>query len=594
MSEEPLQSTDTLAPPRPEGLSNHIEAALGRTALEVPAPPSKLSVLTDGFAAHVDAISQRIDLDSAAKQEETMSYFNRHSADLDEAFGGGYSVEDLATWLRAATDMRTKTFVDSARALELGRADYLQELYQSGNKDLIGMINSRISLSKLTEDNDYYSTALTVERVMQGKHGRLTDWMKDGKFIDGLPYAVTRIMEDERFGRLCAQSELNAIRAEAQGSLQNRLKLRESEKRLLSAMGVTPEMSRDFRLGLRARTVPTIKGRKGTTELAEFNDVGGVDGDEWVRILGDYYESWHRIGDSGVKLLYEKCGIVNLDRYDAWQLDEQAWLLKRLEAGTLTDKDLAQNMTAVFADALGDYNGSGNYMFRNLSRKASLIFEIKKPDDFQRYFALLKQMNIRPSKTIFYTHGFEGGLGYNQGKDSFNITSYRSSRADVYHIEGFGFGEFFRYGMQPDAVSGSREILLYACRQAIGRKGLEPMAKAMILQTEMADKAVVKAMEGSADIHHSERFGGDVFGKPSKKQRALGGYLKRAATYVNARPAVKRATGYISTRPAITRAAERLAGYRERRGIVQTVEFRRGPGPKEVVLSRPRKGTPLR
>lgn len=584
MSEEPNPVVDVLTNPSltdPSAMGG--SALLGQISAETASQPSEFRALVNRFSeATTDIINDR-SLDATQKGEAIDSCILENDV-WGVVVKGDYNAEEFSDFLWVTHTVAKQTGVTMTSIVATARQSVLDELYQARNHDLIGMIKWHMYLLEANPDS-YMQVVKDVEKITYSKTGRMIDWASKGIPRDDLTRDQLKLLHHDEFPTACVSAEFDWIVEQSTGKpLENRLKLRKAEKEILDVFGVPPQMSRDFRLSLRARTVPKKDGRKNGT-LLEFNEVGGINRKVWTTSVANYCKSIRHLGKGSAEALSRECGIVNFDRYDPEMLNNQSDLLDRADYADyphlahLAKETIKEDITVIFADAFGDYNNWSNSHTKHLNPKTTLVFEIHKPDDYMRYFELLKKANIQPSRMIISAHGGIGRLAYGIDKNGSFVTSYNSSNANTASVQTLGFGQFIREGMRPDSISGEREIFVYACYGAQGQEDIDSIAEAIIKETEPADKAVAKAAEESVALIYESDIDSELF------------YKERETTFR------RRASNYLRNMRGVRRFVGPPKGPKpkyDRWEVAQTVEHRRGTRPGEVVKSRPAKGTPLR
>lgn len=197
------------------------------------------------------------------------------------------------------------------------------------------------------------------------------------------------------------------------------------------------------------------------------------------------------LGVEGVAKLREQCGIVNLDNYAVQQLKR---MLLVADGDPETIKHLQEgDTTVIFADALGDHNGSDKRLATDFESESgrTLLFETNQASDYYRHMIFLKQRGIQPSTAVIATHGSAGKMVQGEGRDAFALTNMdveavkamnESNRllgsplrgASIVDAEGIQrlVTDFMQdsKGIDDDAASvGRRKIILLSCSQDAAR-----------------------------------------------------------------------------------------------------------------------------
>jgi len=121
-------------------------------------------------------------------------------------------------------------------------------------------------------------------------------------------------------------------------------------------------------------------------------------------------ETTDKLGRTAVERLRRHAGIVNFDYYETNQLE---MMNKVIEYDEETLEYLSQgDLTVVFIDALGDYNGAFKTASSNFRKPSgrTLFFEIHEPEDYDRYKAFLKIRDLKPSTVVLGQHGMPGAF----------------------------------------------------------------------------------------------------------------------------------------------------------------------------------------
>ncbi|HSX16736.1 MAG TPA: hypothetical protein VLH86_01395 [Patescibacteria group bacterium] len=516
------------AEPQPNPLHHDVQAHLGKVAFEqkidlldpdsfvdsdepYALPDAPIDTLTD------DLYSFSLGIDELEAPEERAVYstgvinFINDSSIREVLSEGGYDAGQLGRLVRELSYLEELTPVTLGNLLSFAKAETLQELYQAGDEHLIAMFERGIAnnIPSAEAGSFFQNLALAMEKALSPTHGRMITWLRDGHTAkEGLPRFAKDMALHAEFARACATSEVSRIEEESTGNeLQNRLKLRRVEGEILKhIVGVSADMSRDFRLGMRARTVPL------TDSKVVSHKFGGIDTAGWVKLLGDYGHTVDGIGLYTAQWLYDNAGIVNFDRYTDSQMERNYEILSG-HIPELLERLAAADVTVMMADALGDHNGALNNTPAQFEDDNTIFFEIRRPSDFYRHFALLRKLGIQPSTLVLTTHGSIGLQGYGAGDEAFYLTSDERRYKNAHNVRRSSLGRLLREYMRPHSETGERIVILDACRQALG--GKLSMAETVARQTEVEDRVVVKAADESINVRKTER--GPVFISAGRK-----------------------------------------------------------------------------
>ncbi len=181
-------------------------------------------------------------------------------------------------------------------------------------------------------------------------------------------------------------------------------------------------------------------------------------------------------GPIGLEKLREKTGIVNAYNYKKEQLER---MLRFVDGDQETLRYLREgDVTVVFTDARGDYNGALTNTADNYEKPSgrTLFFEIHNASDIYRYSQLLRNLGIADSTRVIATHGGLGRMVFGAQDTSAIGTRDKvmNTEKDVKVGDSSGIRQMAREFMQdsrgiddPKNVKGRRRIILDSCSQAV-------------------------------------------------------------------------------------------------------------------------------
>ncbi|HKR81919.1 MAG TPA: hypothetical protein VJR27_02875 [Candidatus Saccharimonadales bacterium] len=182
-----------------------------------------------------------------------------------------------------------------------------------------------------------------------------------------------------------------------------------------------------------------------------------------------------RIPLQDLERLHDSAGLVNLDYYQSDQLELMADLVY-MDEETIAYLQ-AGDVTAVFTDAFGDYNGA----FKNNHEKyatesgRTLFFEVTRPRGLYAAMIFLKNAGVKPSTLVVAGHGAAGEIYFGKGKDEFSLAAGIDGPAHQFALTlskalpRLVSDEFMQASRgiddNPEAI-GRRRVIMNSCCQA--------------------------------------------------------------------------------------------------------------------------------
>lgn len=272
---------------------------------------------------------------------------------------------------------------------------------------------------------------------------------------------VQRIINREDFGLDAMSMDLASIGSEKKVRLEQEEPAYFydwAEQYLKHIVELPRELRADLLFASRGRT--TLAG--GGADLAKLeamllatkHNVGGLNEEE-------------------LRALHKRAGVVNIDRYSYDQIHQMVdfvngdeALLKHLQAG---------DVTVVFTDAKGDYNGAFNTVGEQYDTTSgrTLFFEVSRKTDFSRYRAMLTRFGIKASTLVFAAHGSPVyGRDYGGKMIGFNVAAQSSRWQDLSIADAEWLSSILDDIMQDsrgidddEQALGRRRIILNSCSQ---------------------------------------------------------------------------------------------------------------------------------
>ena len=183
------------------------------------------------------------------------------------------------------------------------------------------------------------------------------------------------------------------------------------------------------------------------------------------------------LGVEKLAAVHERTGIINFDTYKPEQLER---MLKVFDWDKKTIEHLqAGDVTVVFRDANGDYNGGYNKAETTAAFESpegrTLYFEISHPDEMFQYMKELAARGIKPSTAVIAGHGQPGGIYFGARGEEVALVSVPHGRAKeevAIHHRQEQLEHMVTELMQdskgidePDEAKGRRRIILLSCSQ---------------------------------------------------------------------------------------------------------------------------------
>jgi len=190
-------------------------------------------------------------------------------------------------------------------------------------------------------------------------------------------------------------------------------------------------------------------------------------------------------------------GLVNLDRYNSSTLLNLYDIMSDDPEAVSRQEYLRQgDVTVVFVDAFGDYNGAFDTVGSQFGTqdKRTILFEISAPEEIYRRMAQLKNLGIKPTNLVMAAHGSPGSTGFGKGSVKFSLitneeveTSEGEQRVNLNdaNIARLMSDEF----MRSDA-EGKRRIILDSCSSAVEKEEIVSVAETILRKTDRTDTMV--------------------------------------------------------------------------------------------------------
>jgi hypothetical protein len=201
-------------------------------------------------------------------------------------------------------------------------------------------------------------------------------------------------------------------------------------------------------------------------------------------------------------------------------LDGDSEHIKHLQEG---------DVTVVFADATGDYNGAFTDVLRayQTDGRRTILFEVSRPTDFYRRMSMLKQLGIKPSTIVMAAHGSPGATSFGLPDRGFNLTTNKhvaemTSSNDAFildeaRLDRIASDEFMQPSRgidDPADKIGRRSFIFNSCSSDVKFMGALPSTIETI--TRAINRPDVDTY-GASDVNYSVPLP-DAVGFNSKKR----------------------------------------------------------------------------
>lgn len=268
--------------------------------------------------------------------------------------------------------------------------------------------------------------------------------------------------------------------------------------------------------------------------------------------------SLHRIKEvvdnvamSDIQRLHDEFGVVNLDMY---KHEDLYTLISLLDQDTDAINYLRNgDVTVVFTDAYGDYNGALAPTFDSYRKESgrSLMFEVAQPGDFYRRMITLKRLGIKPSTVVIAAHGSPAKTSFGRGDSGFALTTNKyvsddydlpsSINIDETQLERLASDEFMQGSRgidDPTNRTGRRTFILNSCSSDVAFKNLLPSSIETVVRT--IGRTDVDGYGASSDLYLGTENGKVIF-NGLKEKRNNKHVFKPNGTRVslNERPSLK-------------------------------------------------------
>jgi len=223
-------------------------------------------------------------------------------------------------------------------------------------------------------------------------------------------------------------------------------------------------------------------------------------------------------------------GLVNIDKFSSGDLanlskllDNDPEFIEQLQAG---------DVTAVFVDSMGDYNGalSSTYHAYRKESGRTLIFEVEAASDFYRRMIFLKQRGIKPSTLVVAAHGAPNEIAFGQnsyfgligtsdvGTGNGYKTAVSLNQARLDRLVSDEFMQSNRGIDSSDELIGHRQIIIHSCSGDVAYEaGVVSTGESILKQINRED-TIVYAAAGVESMRATEDGVSFVKTKEGKKE----------------------------------------------------------------------------
>lgn len=247
---------------------------------------------------------------------------------------------------------------------------------------------------------------------------------------------------------------------------ENTLKRDWGERFLSEYVGIPDNLRKEIQLAGYARTMMRDDEGLPTTR---------INSSAYMDFLEGIASSFKELGPGAFAQLHEQTGITNFDYYTTPQLMSMS---NFINGGSPRINYLkAGDVTVVFLDAKGDYNGAFRHAPKlyESNNGRTLYFEINKPSDFYRHWTLIKKHGIKPATFVMGAHGREGAMGF--GDSDFDLVNTHpedlESGSQIPLVSAKGLKRIAKDYMQDsrgiddnEQAKGRRRLVLMSCSQA--------------------------------------------------------------------------------------------------------------------------------
>lgn len=415
--------------------------------------------------------------------------------------GGQYSIDEIGTFMRAILRQKTalmnqpssyeRTVFDVTYTQELSLltempSAKLRELYVS---DEYGAeLQAVVALSL---DNDLLDNSLIFFEAMYGCRGKPVQLGPDGALADPI---ARRLFDQPKIIPLLTDSVSKEL---APLSTPDRL----SEDDIFELMNLAERRADQIlNMYLGPEFLASDEMRQLRHDMCYLLSTQSKDQDTDKFFTADYIESLGRIAEAAqhfgpekVLRLRKEAGIVGLNarRIDQMDLmlkvlwdeknfvslqesDPETFELQRKEHLKFIEELQKGDVTVVFNDEMGDYNGAFNDLSLTFAtaEERTLTFGIHKPSDMYLYLIRLKKLGIAPSTIVVGAHGSPGKIHFQKPGAEFAFVNglHKSSVPDEKPYDVKKLARIFNMFMQDSkgndehpSAKERRRIIITSC-----------------------------------------------------------------------------------------------------------------------------------
>ena len=414
--------------------------------------------------------------------------------ELESALTTLSGIED---WLNPGLQSRTYDYLIKARdskALgELSKQD-------GGIVDSILLTATKGTQWELSP-SDVVEIARATEYGTKGRYGSMDNWFKGGEVAVNNE-VIERLRASGIFPKVYTELAVSRVESDNTKTPAEKMNALRANERVLceNILGMSPELSEDFRLGLDGRTM--LRDDKG--KIIPLDKGGGIDTKLWKETLETVTKRMRESGPDETDMLHKKAGLSAIDYLSASQTERMRVLLSDKPENAerkklLLDRLRSTNVRVVYIDQY-DYSGAMKRAAETFETVggATRFVGIREETDFVKHDEMLAGLGIIPSSKVFCLHGSYGSFGGGRTGEKFSLTgkSFPKRMPDG-TVTSIKIKDYFENFMQADTFTGDREVIMLSCLQAANRdksgRRVTPTAETMARRSRRLQHVAVHA-----------------------------------------------------------------------------------------------------